>query len=231
MIRPFFEVGTKNLLRLPEILDVAVAAQRAGERSDVAVIMTVPTALVTRVRTEAPAIAVFAQNMDTAEPGSTVGRVTAESLVDAGAHGVMLNHASLPLDSRQLRRSVIRAQVNGLLTMVCAGQEREVIELLPLRPTIILFEPPELIGHRGGADRPWIEPVNQVVSDVAPDVLMMHAGGVGTPDDAYQIMRSGADGTGSTSGVLQDRSPSHAVAQFIDAVRRGFDHHQAEGIQ
>ncbi len=229
-MRPFFEVGTKNLLRLPEILDVAVAAQRAGERYDVAVIMTVPTALVARVRAEVPAVAVFAQGMDVDEPGSTVGRVTAESLVDAGAHGVMLNHAGLPLEPEQLRRSIVRARENGLMTMVCAGHEREVLELLPLRPTIILFEPPELIGHRGGTDRPWIEPANQAVGRIAPNVLMMHAGGVGTPDDAYRIMRSGADGTGSTSGVLQDQSPSHAVAQFIDAVRRGFDHHQAEGI-
>jgi len=57
---------------------------------------------------------------------------------------------------------------------------------------------------------------------------VMHAGGVGTPEDAYSIMRSGAAGTGSTSGVLRDGAPAHDVGRFIEAVRRGFDDHQEE---
>ena len=113
--------------------------------------------------------------------------------------------------------------------MVCANSERDVLRLLPLRPEIILFEPPELIGHRGGSERPWIRRINEAVGAEAPGVLMMHAGGVGTPDDAYQIMHSGAAGTGSTSGVLRDESPPRAVAHFIAAVRRGFDDHNKQG--
>lgn len=220
---PFFEFGPKNLLRLSDIIDLTVAAQHAGEQCGVTVIVTVPTALIAQSRAAAPAAMIFAQGMNVDAAGPSVGRVTAESLADAGAHGVMLNHASNPLNPDQLRRSVERAHANDLMTMVCAGSEDEVLQLLPLRPATILFEPPELIGHTGGSERAWIHRIDEVVGALAPEVSMMHAGGVGTPEDAYQIMRAGAAGTGSTSGILRNESPTRAVARFIAAVRRGFD--------
>lgn len=223
---PFFEIGPKNLLRLPAIIAVAVAAQDAGERCGVSVVVTVPTALIAQVRAAAPGVLVFAQSMDVDDPGPSVGRVTAESLVDAGAHGVMLDHAGNPLEPDRLRHAIRRAHENDLMTMVCAGTDAEVRSLLPLRPTIVLFEPPDLIGHTGGSDRPWIRSIDAEVRAAAPDVLMMHAGGVGTPSDVHQIMRSGAAGTGSTSGVLHDASPTRAVGRFISAARRGFDDHK-----
>jgi triosephosphate isomerase (TIM) len=228
---PFFEVGPKNLLRLPDIIEVAVAAESAGAREQVSVILTVPTALISRTKAAAPNVFVFAQGMDLESLGPSVGRVIPESLVDAGADGVMLNHDSNPLTRDELRMSIERAQETGLLTMVCAGTDSEVVQLLPLRPTIILFEPPELIGHTGGAVRPWIAGTNATAHALEPSVLMMHAGGVGAPEDVYQIMRSGADGTGSTSGVLRDVSPAHAVERFISAARRGFNDHKERGTE
>jgi triosephosphate isomerase len=228
---PFFELGPKNLLRLPEIMEVTLAAQDAGERHGVSVVVTVPTALIAAVRAAAPEVLVFAQSMDADDLGPSVGRVIAESLVDAGAHGVMLNHTSNPLEPDGLRRGIERAHANDLMTMVCAGTEHEVLRLLPLRPATVLLEPPELIGHTGRSDRPWIRRVDREVRAVAPDVLMMHAGGVAAPTDAYQIMRSGAAGTGSTSGVLRDESPTRAVGRFICAVRHGFEDHKNQGEQ
>lgn len=220
---PFFEIGPKNLLRLSSVIEVGQAAQEAGLRHGVAVILTVPTSFIAPVSAALPDIFVFAQTMDDDPPGPSVGRVTAESLTDAGAAGVMLNHDSHPLDPDALSRAIGRARANELMTMVCAGSEAEVLDLLPLEPTIVLFEPPALIGQPGGTARPWISGIDEQVRIVAPQVLMMHAGGVGSPADAFSIMSSGAAGTGSTSGVLLSESPTSAAAEFIQAARAGFD--------
>ncbi|KIP53256.1 triose-phosphate isomerase [Leucobacter komagatae] len=224
---PFFEIGPKNLLRLPEIIELAQAAQVAAKRNRVAVILTVPAPLIAQVRAAVPGVHVFAQTMDAEEPGTSVGRTIAESLKDAGASGVMLNHDSCPLDTESLERAIARAHANGLMTMVCAGNREQVLSLARLRPTVILFEPPELIGHSGGEARPWIQDIDARMSELAPEVLMMHAGGVGAPDDARQIMTDGASGTGATSGVLRAASPVAAVAEFVRATRAGFDDYQA----
>jgi triosephosphate isomerase len=135
----------------------------------------------------------------------------------------MLNHDGAPLDRAALASTVRRAASAGLRTMVCAGSDEQALDIARLQPTIVLYEPPELIGRAGGGDRPWIRPVDERVHRIAPDVLMMHAGGVARPEDAYRIMLSGAQGTGSTSGVLGDAAPQDAVVRFIAEVRRGFD--------
>ncbi|WP_144874554.1 triose-phosphate isomerase [Microbacterium sp. 1.5R] len=220
---PFFEIGPKNLLRLPATIDLAIAAGEAGVRHGVSVILTVPTAHISAVRAAAPDVFVFAQEMQADPLGPSVGRTLAEMLADAEAHGVMLNHDSNPTAPGTLPLLIERAQENGLMTMVCAGSDAEVRDLLPLSPTVVLYEPPELIGGDGGGDRPWIEAVTRDAGLSAPDVLMMHAGGVAHPRDAEQIMRAGAHGTGVTSAVVRSESPRQAAADFIASTRAGFD--------
>lgn len=227
---PFFEIGPKNLLRLPEIVAVAEAAASAGEHHGVSVILTVPTALIAPVRTAVPGVLVFAQGVDDDEPGGSVARVLPEALADAGAHGVMLNHDASPLAPAALARAIRRAQDNGLMTMVCAGDDESVMGLVDLAPTIVLYEPPTLIGSTESTDRPWIPEIDRTVAECAPDILMMHAGGVSRPDDAFVIMRAGARGTGSTSGVLRAESPAVAAEEFIAATRRGFDAHRGSSV-
>lgn len=220
---PFFEIGPKNLLRMPEVIELAIAAGDAGVRHGVSVILTVPTAMIAPVQSAAPHVFVFAQGMDVDRPGPSVGRTIPEALADVGARGVMLNHDSNPLPRDALAPAIGRARENALMTMVCAGSDDEVRSLLPLEPTIVLYEPPALIGGAGGGDRPWIGAIDREAAATAPAVLMMHAGGVSQPDDAYRIMSAGAHGTGSTSGVIRHAHPLEAAEQFIEATRRGFE--------
>jgi triosephosphate isomerase len=185
--------------------------------------MTVPTTLIAPIADLRTGVLVFAQAMDPELPGDSMGRVRAESRVDAGADGVMLNHDSNPLDQDTIARSVSRAQQMGLRTIVCAGSHGEAVQAARLTPDAILFEPPELIGTAGNAPRPWIPEANQAIRQVCRNVLTMHAGGVGTPDIARSIMATGADGTGSTSGILTAADPRAAARAFIAAARAGWD--------
>lgn len=220
---PFFEIGPKSRLRLAPLELLARAAGRAGRIHDVRVVMTVPIALIAPLHAARTGVLLFAQGMDPDPMGDHVGRVFAESLVDAGADGVMLNHDAQPLDRTTLQQTVARAQTCGLDTIVCAAGQDDVLAAAALQPTAILFEPPELIGTATTGDRPWIGSVNEAVRRSMPAVLMMHAGGVSSAAVAETIMRTGADGTGSTSGVLSAADPLVAAAEFIAATRRGWD--------
>lgn len=220
---PFFEIGPKNLLRRSELEALVLAAGAAGADYGVTVIVTVPTALIAPTVDLGAEVRVFAQGMSAELPGPSMGTVIAESLIDAGAAGVMLNHDSNPLDDSTLARTVTRAHEVGLDTIVCAASTTASIRFAALAPTAILYEPPELIGTAGASPRDWIAGSNFEVQQSHPQVLMMHAGGVGTPEVARTIMVAGADGTGSTSGVLNAEDPTDAARQFIAAVRNGWD--------
>jgi triosephosphate isomerase len=154
--------------------------------------------------------------------GESMGRVTAEALIDAGAAGVMLNHASNPMDTPSLETAIGRARCNGLHTIVCAGTDAETRLFARLAPTVVLFEPPQLIGTEGSGSRDWIAHANAVVRSITPAVLMMHAGGVSSPSIAEAIMALGADGTGATSGVIKSPDPLAAARTFIAATRSGW---------
>jgi triosephosphate isomerase (TIM) len=220
---PFFEIGPKNLLRRAELEGLARAAGAAGSDYGVSVILTVPTALIAPIHDLDSGVLPFAQAMAPDQPGTSMGRVIAETLVDAGAAGVMLNHASNPLDPPTLAVAVERARSTGLQTIVCANTDGEAVPVARLGPTAILLEPPALIGTAGPVARDWIAPANQAVRRVAPAVLMMHAGGVSSPSIAEAIMAAGADGTGSTSGVIGAADPLSAARSFIAATRAGWD--------
>jgi triosephosphate isomerase (TIM) len=220
---PFFEIGPKSRLRLAQLEVLARAAGRAGRRFGVNVVLTVPTAFIGPLHALDSGVLLFAQGMDADSMGDGMGRVFAESLVDAGASGVMLNHDSNPLPPGTSAVTLRRAADCGLSTIVCAGTEPEVEAFASLEPSAILFEPPSLIGTAAAGERAWIGPVDQVVRRISPQVLMMHAGGVATPAVAHRIMRAGADGTGSTSGVLDAEDPVVAARDFIAATRAGWD--------
>jgi triosephosphate isomerase len=220
---PFFEIGPKNMLRRPELHRLLAAAQRHSQRSGVAVIATLPVTEIEPARLLFPDLYLFAQHMDPERPGRSVGRVIAEALADAGADGVMLNHADhqLPLD--QVAAAVERAQANGLLTLACAADERDAAFIAALSPDILLYEPRAMIGHAGGARRPWIPQVNALVRAIAPGTLIMHAGGVATPEDARNVIRAGAVGTGATSAIVKAHDRSEIIEGFLSAVRDAWD--------
>lgn len=220
---PFFEIGPKNLLRRAELEGLARAAGAAGFDYGVSVILTVPTALIAPIHDLHSGVLPFAQAMAPDPPGNSMGRVIAETLVDAGAAGVMLNHVSNPLDAPTLAAAVERARSTGLQTIVCTNTKAEAVQVARLGPTAILLEPPALIGTAGRISRDWITPVNEAVRRVVPVVLMMHAGGVSSPSIAEAIMATGADGTGSTSGVIGADDPLSAARSFIAATRAGWD--------
>ncbi|PDQ36024.1 MAG: hypothetical protein B5766_02460 [Candidatus Lumbricidophila eiseniae] len=224
---PFFEIGPKNLLRRAELEQLARVAGQASSTYDIAVVLTVPVAMVAPIADLRTGIYVFAQDMQAETMGSSVGRTIAESLFDAGAAGVMLNHDGNPLRDDELARAVHRAQEMNLQTIVCVGTEDAALRYVELDPTAVLLEPPSLIGTADGGERGWIRSSNSAMRAVNAHVLRMHAGGVASPVIAHDIMAAGADGTGSTSGVLTARDPLAAARFFIAAARAGWDKAQS----
>ena len=94
---PFFEIGPKSYLYGDDILDLAKAADAASEKYGVDIIFTTPIVDIRRVREATKNIHVFAPHMDAITPGRGLADILPESLVAAGADGVMLNHCEKPL--------------------------------------------------------------------------------------------------------------------------------------
>ena len=217
---PFFEIGPKNVLRRPELHELLAAAQLHSRRQGVCVIATLPVTEIEPAARLFPDLHLFAQHMDPDLPGYSVGRVIAEALADAGASGVMLNHADHLMRLDDIAAAVGRARSNGLTSLVCAADEAAAAAVAALSPDILLYEPRALIGHAGGARRPWIPRINALVRAIEPRTLIMHAGGVATPENARDVVRAGAAGTGATSAIISAPDRGKVVEGFLSAIRQ-----------
>lgn len=220
---PFFEIGPKSYLYGDDILALAIAADKASEKYGVDIIFTTPVVDIRRVRENTKNIHVFAPHMDAILPGRGLADILPESLVAAGADGVMLNHCEKPLDFDTLKATIARANEVGLTTIVCADSMADASKIATLAPDIIVAEPSELIGTGVSVGKEYVEAATKAVKDVNPEILVLTAAGIANGQDVYNTIIAGADATGSSSGVAKAQDRAAMVDEMIGAVRRAWD--------
>ena len=224
---PFFEIGPKSYLYGDQILDLALAADRACEKYGVDVIFTCPVVDIRRVKEATKHIHVFAPHKDPIPVGRGLADILPESLVAAGADGVMLNHVEKPLTFEVLAQTIQRANEVGLTTIVCADSMADASKIATLHPDIIVAEPSELIGTGVSVGPEYVEAATKCVKSVNPNILVLTAAGISNGNDVYNTIIAGADATGSSSGVAKAADRAAMVDEMISAARRAWDERHA----
>lgn len=224
---PFFEIGPKSYLFGQDVIDLAKASDAAAEKYGVDIIFTTPVVEIARVRNATKRIHAFAPHMDPLRPGRGLADILPESLVAAGAEGVMLNHCEKPLTLSVLRETIRRAEEVGLATIVCADSLTEAAMIARLKPDIIVAEPSELIGTGTSVGPEYVDAATRAVKDVNPDILVLTAAGIAGGRDVYNIIRAGADATGSSSGIAKAADRAAMVDEMISAVRKAWNERSA----
>ena len=224
---PFFEIGPKSYLYGQDVIDLAIAADKASQKYGVDIIFTTPIVEIARVKAATEHIHVFAPHMDPIVPGRGLADILPESLVAAGAEGVMLNHVEKPLDFDTLQKTIARAEEVGLCTIVCADSMADASKIATLNPDIIVAEPSELIGTGVSVGPEYVEAATKCVKDVNPDILVLTAAGIANGSDVYNTIIAGADATGSSSGIAKAPDRAAMVDEMIAAVRKAWDERNA----
>ncbi len=220
---PFFEIGPKSYLYGDDVLDLALAADKAAEKYKVDIIFTCPVVEIRRVSENTKNIHVFAPHMDPIRPGRGLADILPESLVAAGAEGVMLNHCEKPLTHEVLKETIERANELGLTTIVCGDSMADASRIAELHPDIIVAEPSELIGTGVSVGPEYVEAAMRAVKDVDENILVLTAAGIANGEDVYNTIIAGADATGSSSGVAKAPDRAAMVDEMISAVRKAWD--------
>ena len=220
---PFFEIGPKSYLYGQDVIDLAKAADAASEKYGVDIIFTTPVVEIARVKAATKHIHVFAPHMDPLRPGRGLADILPESLVAAGAEGVMLNHVEKQLTFDVLKETIARAEEVGLTTIVCADSMADASKIATLAPDIIVAEPSELIGTGVSVGPEYVAAATDAVKKVNKDILVLTAAGIANGQDVYNTIIAGADATGSSSGVAKAPDRAAMVDEMIAAVRRAWD--------
>ena len=222
-VPPFFEIGPKSYLYGDDILDLALAADKASEKYGVDIIFTTPYMEIRRVAEATERLFVYAPHMDALSPGRGLADILPEAVMAAGAGGVMLNHCERPLTLGVLQKTIERARRIGLATIVCADTIAEAKAIACLHPDIIVAEPSELIGTGQTGSMDYVKASMEAVQSVDPDILVLQGAGISCGEDVYRVIYHGAQATGSSSGIIKAADRAAMIDEMIGAVRRAAD--------
>lgn len=219
---PLFEIGPKAYLYGKEVLELAKAADRISKKYGVSIIFTPQCVDISRVVDATDNLYIFAQHMDPLEIGVGVGSVLPEALKAAGATGTLLNHAERRINLSEIHRTIKRADEVGLVTAVCADSYEEAAAIAHLNPNIIIAEPPELIGTAKSVGKwqgEFISKTVTMIKKINSKIIVLTGAGIRNADDVREVIKLGADATGSTSGILKAKNPVKKMEEMIKALK------------
>lgn len=217
---PFLVVNPKSYLYGQKSLELALAADQVAADTGLEIYFTCPYADIRLIRENTKHVIVCAQSLDPLTPGRGMGHILPESLKEAGAGAVFLNHAENPKTLADLYACIKRAQELDLVTIVCADSTVEAKAVACMGADIVLAEPTDLIGTGHVADDSYTIETVKALHEISLKVLVMIASGVSTAEDCYNVIKLGADGTGATSGILNAESPAQRVREMAEAIVR-----------
>ena len=220
--KPFLVVNPKSYLYGKKSLELALETDKVAADTGLTIYYTCPYADIRMIRENTKHVIVCAQSMDPLVPGRGMGHVLPESLKEAGADALFLNHAENPKTVTDLYKTILRAKELDMITIVCADSVVEAKAVSCMDPDIVLAEPTDLIGTGQVADDAYTIETCKAIAQVNPDVLVMIASGVSTAEDCYNVIKLGADGTGATSGILNAPSPAVRVREMAEAILRAW---------
>ncbi len=217
---PFLFVNPKSYLWGKESLELAKHADKVAKETGLTIFFTCPYADIRMIAKHTSHIVVTAQNMEALRPGRGMGHVLPESLVDAGARAVVFNHAENTKTLEELSACMKRAKELDLVTIVCADSLIESKAVAEFEPDVILAEPTELIGTGETAGEDYIIGCSSAIKAISPKTKVMIASGITTGEDCYKVVYNGADGTGSTSGIVNAPSRTGRIDEMIAAIQK-----------
>ena len=220
---PFFEYGPKCYMYGKTLLDMAIGLDALAKKYDVDVVLDIPDTEIYNVAKHVERVHVYSQHMDSIPVGRGMGRSLPEALKEAGAVGVMLNHAEHKLTLDEIALAIKRADEVGLATMVCADSIEEVKAIAKLGPNILVAEPTELIGTGKPADKEYVDEVIKVIREINPNIKPFPSAGISKGQDCYNIIKAGSSASGCSSAIAKAENPLALAEEMISAVRKAYD--------
>jgi triosephosphate isomerase len=117
-------------------VELAKQAEKASKETGVNIIVVPQFADLAKV-SEAVEIPVFTQHIDPIKPGNSTGHILAESVMEAGAVGTLINHSERQLKLAEVDAIVRLTREKNLISCVCTSNPSISAAVAYLNPDIL----------------------------------------------------------------------------------------------
>jgi triosephosphate isomerase (TIM) len=203
-------------------IELAKQAERASKETGANIIVVPQFPDLTKV-SEAVEIPVFAQHIDPIKPGNSTGHILAESIMEAGAVGTLINHSEMQLKLADVDAVVRLTREKKLISCVCTSNPSISAAVAYLNPDIISIEPPELIGTGVAVSQAQPQAVTntiRLVRKVNDEAIILCGAGISRGEDVSVALKLGTQGVLVASGIVKAKDPYSVLRAFADSTKR-----------
>jgi triosephosphate isomerase len=220
LLTPIIIINFKTYLESTgkRAIELAKQAEKASKETGVCIVVAPQQVDISKIF-ESVEIPIFAQHIDSIEPGASTGHILAESIKEAGAVGTLINHSEKQLKLSEIDSIIDLVKKKGLISCVCANNPSVSAALAAMHPNIISIEPPELIGTGISVSNAKPEVVTgtvNLVRNIDPNMTILCGAGITHKEDVAKALKLGTNGVLVASGVVKAKDPYSVLRGFAD---------------
>ena len=151
---------------------------------------------------------IWAQYMDGIDFGPHTGQILPEALKEAGAKGILLNHAEKKLSLEELKKILEKHQ--NFQTLICAESIEEGQQIAVFKPDFLAYEPSELIGGTISVSQAKTEIITEFVTAIK-EIPVLVGAGIHQQEDVKKALELGAKGVLVSSDVVLSENPKQEL--------------------
>ena len=171
-------------------------------------------------------LSLTAPYMDAITPGRGMGRILPETVREAGADGVVINHAENRETLSDLVTKIERCRDVGLDSIVCVDSVEMGRAVGIYRPDNMVFEKPDDIASDRAITQSHPERVEAFIEmrdEVCPETKVLVGGGIATAEDVRLAFEQGADAAGAASAVSLADDPEALLRDIGEVIADAAD--------
>ncbi len=158
-------------------------------------------------------LSVYAQHVDSYKQGRNTGFITPESVKQAGAGGVFLNHSEHKLSLIEIKKIFKRCKKINLKVAIFSKNIKEAKQIEKLKPDYLIIEPPELVGGNISISKAKPKLIENISKNLKIPFLV--GAGIKTSEDVKIAMKLGASGIAIASGIIKVKDSKKALKDLI----------------
>jgi len=207
------EVSADGAIRLGE------TARQVAEKIQVEIILAPPHPVLALIAKEIQ-IPVICQHVDDEKMGPSTGFMVPEIAKSYGAIGSLINHSEHRIEINSIANLVKRLRRLGMVSIVCAQEPQEVVEISTFEPDFIAIEPPELIGSGKAVSKENPTAITKSIEGAGSRSRIICGAGISDKEDVSQAMELGSQGILVASGVIKATSWDKKITQLASGMKR-----------
>ena len=160
-------------------------------------------------------IEVWAQHVDPIDEGRATGYISAFSLKEAGASGVLINHSEHKLEKKAIIFVLKKSKENNLKTLLVGHTKEMVLEFDKLSIDFLAYEDERLIA----SETSILETQSSIIKNLAQKLNhpLIVGAGIKSGEDVKKTLLCGAKGVLLASHFVKARSPEDKLKELVFA--------------